>query len=85
MYHMTVIDFTDIPLETIKLFNSKRSEYKQVSDEVIERMYKDCKLNLGRDVDVVKPEDFNLHEYSEKIVQSLEGYNKIVVIGDIHS
>ena len=85
MYHMTVIDFTDIPLETIKLFNSKRPEYKQVSDEVIERMYKDCKLNLGRDVDVVKPEDFNLHEYSEKIVQSLEGYNKIVVIGDIHS
>ena len=84
-YKLTIIDFTDVPLEEIKKFNSIRNSYKRVSEEVIDRMYKSCKLKLDKDIDVVKPKEFDLGKYSGWMINVLSSYKKIVVVGDIHS
>lgn len=85
MYKLRVIDCTYVPLEIIKLRNEERVGYKKVPNEVIERMYKDCQLPLGKDIEVIKPEQYNTTKDSQDIITTLDNCDKLVVIGDIHS
>ena len=85
MYKLRVIDFTDAHLELIKERNEERAGYKRVPNEVIERMYKDCQLPLGKEIEVLKPEEYNTIKDSQDIITTLGNCDKLVVIGDIHS
>lgn len=84
-YRMVIIDFSDVPLETIKERNSQREEYKQVSDEIIERMYEQIQVKLGKKYEIYSHNDLDgfsvlLHNN----VELSDKYNKVVVFGDIH-
>ena len=84
-YRMVIIDFSNIPLEEIKRRNSQREEYKQVSDEIIERMYEQIQVKLGKKYEVYSYDD--LKGFSALLpnhVELADKYNKIVVIGDVH-
>ena len=88
-YKMSVIDFTDIPLEVIKYRNREREQYKQVSDEVIERQYNACKTPIGKDIEVLNSKTVGIDYFKTKTLADyssvMDDYKKIVVIGDIHS
>lgn len=84
-YRMVIIDFSDVPLEIIKERNSQREEYKQVSDEIIERMYEQIQVKLGKKYEIYSHNDLDgfsvlLHNN----VELSDNYNKVVVFGDIH-
>ena len=88
-YKMSVIDFTDIPLEVIKYRNMEREQYKQVSDEVIERQYNACKTPIGKDIEVLNSRKIGIDYFKTRTLADyssvMDEYKKIVVIGDIHS
>ena len=93
-YKTIVIDFSDLSLEEIKKRNRQRQIYKQVPDEVIERMYEQIKSSsIPKFVDKVYNISKNNNITMENIIQDLEKdiyftkniENKnIVFIGDIH-
>ena len=84
-YRMVIIDFSNIPLEEIKRRNSQREEYKQVSDEIIERMYEQIQVPLGKKYEVYSYHDLNgFSTLLPNNVELADKYNKIVVIGDVH-
>ena len=89
MYNLNVIDFTDIELPVIKYRNANRPQFKRVPEEVIDRMYKECQLPLGKDVKVIKYKDITKEYFAQKswkdLTENMDKYKKIVVIGDIHS
>ena len=81
-YRIYVVDFTDITLEEAKKRNMQREEYKQVPENVIERMYAqlaDNKVPSG--ITVIKPEDLAQIWYKPR---DLSAYKKVIHIGDIH-
>jgi predicted kinase len=82
-YRVTVVDFTDIPIETAKERNKLRPAYKRVPDEAIENVYSRFKTQgVPSWVTVIKP-----HEFAEKVrytATDYSHYNKIHHIGDIH-
>ena len=81
-YRIYCVDFTDLPIEICKERNKQRPEYKQVPDEVIDKIY--SRFNgqkIPRDIEILKPEEL------EKILikpLDVSEYNKIHYIGDIH-
>lgn len=89
MYNLYVVDFTDISLELIKTRNANRPQFKRVPEEVIDRMYKECQLQLGKDVKTIKYYDIQQDYFAQKsykeLTEDVNKYKKIVVIGDIHS
>lgn len=89
MYNLYVVDFTDISLELIKTRNANRPQFKRVPEEVIDRMYKECQLPLGKDVKTIKYYDIQQDYFAQKsykeLTEDVNKYKKIVVIGDIHS
>lgn len=81
-YRVYVVDFTDITIEEAKKRNLQREEYKQVPENVIERMYAqlaDNKVPSG--ITVIKPEDLAQIWYKPR---DLSAYKKVIHIGDIH-
>ena len=83
-YRMVVVDFSSIDLDTIKLRNYRRESYKQVSEEVIDRMYQQISNPLQGNYEIYKYDEFpNLDNFVYKI--NGNNYDKVVVFGDIHS
>ena len=81
-YRIYCIDFTDLPIEICKERNRQRPEYKQVPDEVIDKMYSRFSgQKIPRDIEVLKPD-----ELDKILIKPLDvsSYNKINYIGDIH-
>lgn len=82
-YSLHIIDFSDVSVEVCKERNKLREEYKQVPDEVIDRMNEQLQhfktLKLLKEVDVIHHEVFSL-VYEPMICE----YNNVVVFGDIH-
>ena len=81
-YRIYVVDFTDITIEEAKKRNLLREEYKQVPENVIERMYAqlaDNKVPSG--ITVIKPGELSQIWYKPR---DLSAYKKVIHIGDIH-
>lgn len=83
-YRMIVVDFSSIDLDTIKLRNYRRESYKQVPEEVIDRMYQQISNPLQGNYEIYKYDEFpNLDNFVYKI--NGNNYDKVVVFGDIHN
>lgn len=81
-YRIYCVDFTDIPIETVKERNRQRPELKRVPDEAIEKMYARFETQkIPSGITVLKPDELDriwLHKID------LSQYRRINVIGDIH-
>ena len=80
-YNVFVKEF-DIELEKALLFNKQREEYKQVQNEVIERMYKKIEKE---DIPKTMTKINDIKEIENYPVVNLDNYEEIVVVGDVHS
>lgn len=81
-YEVYCVDFSDIPIETVKERNKNREAYRQVPEVVIDRMYERLKNNaIPFGITVVKPENFDSIFFTATDVSE---YNAIHFIGDIH-
>lgn len=81
-YRIYVVDFTDITLEEAKKRNLLREEYKQVPENVIERMYAQLADNkVPSAITVIKPGELSQIWYKPR---DLSAYKKVIHIGDIH-
>lgn len=81
-YRMYIVDFTDIPLETCLNQNKLRSEYKQVPNEAIRKIYARFETQqIPSGVKIIKRDELNTL-LDQPI--DLSSYSKIVFIGDIH-
>lgn len=81
-YRIFCVDFTDIPIETVKERNRSRPELKQVPDDAIEKMYSRFETQkIPSGITVLKPDELD-RIWMKKI--DLSSYKKIHVIGDVH-
>ena len=81
-YRIYVVDFTDITIEEAKKRNMLREEYKQVPENVIERMYAQLADNkVPSSITVIKPGELSQIWYKPR---DLSAYKKVIHIGDIH-
>ena len=81
-YRLFCVDFSDIPLDICKQQNLQRPEYKQVPDEVIERMYSNLlSETMPSGITVVKPDELNKVWFNKL---NFSEYKKIHHIGDVH-
>lgn len=81
-YRIYCVDFTDIPMEEVKIRNAKREPLKRVSENVIERMYaRFATQKIPSGVKVIKPDE--LDTIWLKMVD-FSHYKKVHHIGDIH-
>ena len=81
-YRIYCIDFTDLPIEVCKERNKQRPEFKQVPDDVIDKMYARFEgQKIPRDITILKPDQLN-----EILIKPLDvsEYKAINYIGDIH-
>ena len=81
-YKLFIIDFSDVPLETCLKQNKMRNDYKQVPDEVIEKIYERFSMQkIPNNITIIKKENFDT-----LLVKPLDFsfYSKLVFIGDIH-
>lgn len=86
-YRVYCIDFTDVPIETCMKQNLSRLEYKQVSREVLERIY--SRFATQEPQSFVKMISHSDEEQVQKLLHSwepkdLSSYERVVVFGDIH-
>lgn len=85
-YRMIVVDFSSIDMDTIKDRNGKREDYKQVPEEVLERMQKQLETPLQGTYDIYSYDDpaiANLNNFMYTIDGSK--YDKVVIFGDLHN
>ncbi len=81
-YRIYCVDFTDIPIEEVKRRNAGREPLKQVSEEIIERMYsRFATQKVPSGIRVIRPDELDtiwlkLFDLSE--------YKRIHHIGDVH-
>ena len=81
-YRMFIVDFTDISLETCLYQNKLRSEWKQVPNEAIRKIYARFETQqIPGGVKIIKKDELDI--LLEQPID-LSSYSKIVFIGDIH-
>lgn len=82
-YKILCVDFSDISLEEIKLRNMSRPKFKQVPEDVIERMYEKINnQNIPAYINIIKPNEFKMKIQVNPL--DLSYYKKIHHIGDLH-
>lgn len=84
-YRAYVVDFTNVPLETLLERNAQREPYKRVPEEVIRKMAAVFEKDeeVSSTFTVVTPEEA-VAKLRENLLFDYNRYNKIVVFGDIH-
>lgn len=83
-YHMFIVDFTDVTADTCKSRDEHRG-WHTVGSDVIDRM--NTKLQnaiISSSIKTIKPNEFNDYIYDIYNPISLNSYNNVYVIGDIH-
>lgn len=81
-YRVTVVDFSDVPLDVVLERNMKRPEYKRVPELAILNAYERMSTErVPSWVTVVKPHEFK--EHIQYLPINFDEYRKIHVIGDI--
>lgn len=84
-YRIYILDFTNVPIEITKQRNKQRISYKQVPDEVIDKMYSRFQTQkIPSGITIVKPEDFEHVISNIYNIRDFSNYDKIHHIGDIH-
>lgn len=84
-YRVYVVDFTDVPYDTLVERNSKRPEHQRVPIEVIQKM-RACftdDTEIRSWCTVIKPEEFE-DTFTLKPIDLTDKYDNIYVFGDIH-
>ena len=82
-YRMFCVDFTDIPIEQAKKWNSERPEYKRVPDNAIDLYYsRFATQQIPSGIKILKRDEAIENILFRKI--DLSQYKNIYVIGDIH-
>ena len=81
-YRMYCIDMTDLSIDECKRRNAQRPSYKQVPEEVIDKMYARFKYQkIPSGIKMIKPDELDtiwLKQFD------MSNYKKIVHIGDVH-
>lgn len=81
-YRMYCVDMTGVPMEECKRRNKLRPIYKQVPDEVIEKMYTRFETqSIPAGVTVIQPDELDKIWYKPS---DFSHYKRIHHIGDIH-
>ena len=81
-YRMYCVDMTGVPIDECKRRNKLRPPYKQVPDEVIEKMYSRFETQqVPTGVTVIQPDELDTIWYKPA---NFDRYNRIHHIGDIH-
>lgn len=81
-YRMYCVDMTGVPMEECKRRNKLRPIYKQVPDEVIEKMYARFETqSIPTGVTVIQPDELDKIWYKPS---DFSHYKRIHHIGDIH-
>ena len=81
-YRMYCVDMTGVPIDECKWRNKLRPPYKQVPDEVIEKMYSRFETQqVPTGVTVIQPDELDTIWYKHA---NFDRYNRIHHIGDIH-
>lgn len=81
-YRMYCVDMTGVPINECKWRNKLRPPYKQVPDEVIEKMYSRFETQqVPTGVTVIQPDELDTIWYKPA---NFDRYNRIHHIGDIH-
>ena len=84
-YRVYVVDFTDVPYNTLVERNSTRPEHQRVPLEVIQKMtacFTDD-TEIRKWCTVIKPEEFE-DTFTLKPIDLTDKYDNIYVFGDIH-
>lgn len=82
-YRVSVVDFSDVPLETLLKQNKQRPEYKHVPEHVIMNAFERMETeSVPKWTNVIKPNEF--HESMEYKPIDLSEWKKIHHFGDIH-
>lgn len=82
-YRMYCVDMTGVPIDECKRRNKLRPPYKQVPDEVIEKMYSRFETQqIPTGVTVLSPDELDVIWYAP--VDYTTRYKRIHHIGDIH-
>lgn len=81
-YRIFCVDFTGVPIETVKQRNRQRPALKRVPDEAIDRMYARFQTQkIPSGITVIQPDELDkiwMKRYD------LSAYRRVHVIGDIH-
>ena len=81
-YRIFCVDFTDVPIETVKQRNAGREPIKRVPEEVIDKCYsRFATQKIPSGIKVIKPDELD-SIWLKKF--DLNDWKKIHVIGDIH-
>lgn len=81
-YRIVLVDMTNIPIDVCKKQNAMRPQYKQVPDDVIERIYsRFATQKVPSGINVITPDQLQSIWYKP---MDLSQYKKIHHIGDIH-
>ena len=81
-YRMYCVDMTGVPIDECKRRNKLRPPYKQVPDEVIEKMYSRFETQqVPTGVTVIQPDELDTIWYKPA---NFDRYKRIHHIGDIH-
>lgn len=81
-YRMYCVDFTDLPIDTVKKRNAGREPLKIVPEEVIDKCYsRFATQKIPSGVTVIKPDELD-KVWMKK--NDLSRYKKIHIFGDIH-
>lgn len=84
-YRMYILDFTKIPINTVKERNKNRTGYKVVPEEVIDKMYARFETQkIPSGIQSVNPDDFEKVISNIYTIKDFSHYRKIHHIGDIH-
>lgn len=83
-YRAYCVDFSDVPLETIKAQNRAREKYKFVPEKSIENIYSRLKTQkVPGYIKVIKPEDFS--DVVNVKPLDFNKYENVYILGDLHS
>lgn len=81
-YRIVLVDMTNIPIDVCKKQNAMRPQYKQVPDDVIDRIYsRFATQKVPSGIKVIAPDQLQSIWYKP---MDLSQYKKIHHIGDIH-
>ena len=85
-YRMIVVDFSKVDLDTCKIRNRQREDYKVVPEAALDKMYARLQNPLQGSYEIYPFEEVT-EAFLDSLLYKVDGdkYKKVVIFGDIHS